>query len=48
MKRIFLLALAGSLTLGAFAGGKGKKKNCTNCKKTQCTHQCERTCTKQG
>lgn len=41
MKRIVLLALAGILTIGAMAGGKGKKAGT----KQKCTSTCTQTCT---
>jgi hypothetical protein len=46
MKRIFLLALAGALTIGSFAADKGKAKKHKNKKAVKTEKVCPPCCSK--
>jgi hypothetical protein len=43
MKRLFLVAMATVITVGAFADGGNKKQACTKCDK-HCTQKCAQQC----
>lgn len=48
MKRIFLLALAGALTIATFASDKGKSKKQKNKNAVKTEKVCPSTCPKTG
>jgi hypothetical protein len=48
MKKIFLLALAGALTIATFASDKGKSKKQKNKKAVKTEKVCPASCSKTG